>query len=90
MDIEVKALTVSKNRYVKREDVEGDEKILREMKGVLNKLTPEKFDTLILKVLDLEIDSVNLLRKVRPPTVTHFRNTRVSFTHSLLTYFNPC
>jgi hypothetical protein len=65
LDIEIKALTKSENRYVKKEDVEGDEKTLRTMNGILNKLTPEKFDTLILKVLELEIDTVNLLRKVQ-------------------------
>jgi len=64
MDIEVVPLAVTENRYKPLKDVPGDVKLLRNLNAILNKLTPEKFDTLVEQVLELKIDSAPLLRDV--------------------------
>jgi translation initiation factor 4G len=37
---------------------------MRKFRGILNKLTPQKFGTLIQQVLDLEIDTPERLEEV--------------------------
>ena len=36
----------------------------REIKSILNKLTPEKFDTLMKQVLDISIDTQDQLEEI--------------------------
>lgn len=68
MDIEIVPLEVSENRYVrsKKQDLEETETIMRDYKSILNKLTPEKFDVLIMRAdaLAPKITSVELLSGV--------------------------
>lgn len=40
------------------------EKVLRTVKGILNKLTPEKFDVLVEQLLNAGIDSAGILKGV--------------------------
>jgi len=62
MDIEVKALEKTENAYTIKRDVAEDEKTIRSLRGILNKLTPEKFDVLVEKVKELTIDTEDLLK----------------------------
>jgi len=62
MDIEVQPLQVTENRYIVK-DFEGEEKMLRILNGILNKLTPESFDNLLQQVLKMGITTVTLLTK---------------------------
>ena len=45
-------------------DVGEEEKTIRSLKGIMNKLTPEKFDVLVEKVKELDINNVHLLIQV--------------------------
>lgn len=60
LDIEVIPLQVTENRYMVK-DFEGEEKMLRILNGILNKLTPESFDNLLQQVLKMGINTVSLL-----------------------------
>lgn len=62
LDIEVIPLQMTENRYIVK-TFEGEEKLLRVLQGILNKLTPESFDSLLQQVLNLGIESVGLLEK---------------------------
>ena len=62
MDIEVAPLAQTEKRYTVVKDIPPDEKLLRELKSILNKLTPEKFDVLLEQVLGLRITNAGLLR----------------------------
>jgi len=62
MDIEVKALEKSENAYAVSRDLEKDQKTIRSLRSILNKLTPEKFDVLVVKVKEIEIDTEDLLK----------------------------
>lgn len=64
MDIEIVPLAQSENRYKPLKDLPANVELLRAVNSILNKLTPEKFDTLVDKVIDLKIDSAALLRDV--------------------------
>lgn len=63
-DAPVVPLEVTANRYVVRHDVEAEEKIKRTFQSILNKLTPEKFETLLEQVKQIKIDTVELLKMV--------------------------
>jgi translation initiation factor 4G len=63
MEPEVKALVKTENRYVVKQISEGDEKKLRDMRSILNKLCPEKFDPLVEKAMALQFDNVDLFEK---------------------------
>lgn len=62
LDIDVAPLQQTENRYVVK-DFEGEEKMLRILNGILNKLTPESFDNLLQQVLKMGINTVTLLEK---------------------------
>lgn len=62
MDIHIAPLEKSENRYQVAKEVEPDEKFIRNVTSILNKLTPEKFDILTEKILQLKIDNAGLLR----------------------------
>lgn len=64
MDIVVAPLEKTDSRYVVKRDAEGEERVMRDLNSILNKLTPEKFDTLVQQVVDLRIDNVELLKQV--------------------------
>ena len=63
-DIVVAPLVQTANRYVLLKDIPPDAKLLREVKAILNKLTPEKFDVLVNRILALNITTDALLRDV--------------------------
>jgi len=63
LDIEVAPLPKGENRYQIKRDVEGEEKMLRNLNGILNKLTPESFDNLLQQVLKMGINTVSLLER---------------------------
>ena len=50
MNIVIAPLEVTENRYIVKKDVEAEEKFLRQIKRILNKLTPEKFDVMLKQV----------------------------------------
>lgn len=52
------------NPWRPRGKAEGDERVLRTVKGILNKITPEKFDSLIKQLVNVGINSPELLQKV--------------------------
>lgn len=60
--IEVKALEVSENRWKPSKPTDEEEKIYKTVKGLLNKLTLEKFDTLYEQIKDVGINTASLLR----------------------------
>jgi translation initiation factor 4G len=62
LDIDVAPLQVTENRY-RVKDFDGEEKMLRILNGILNKLTPESFDNLLQQVLKMEINTVSLLEQ---------------------------
>ena len=64
MDITVAPLEKTERRYTVVKDIPPDTKLLRALQSILNKLTPEKFDTLLEQVLALKISGVGLLRDV--------------------------
>ena len=64
LDIEVAPLERTEHRYTVVKDIPPDAKLLRALNAILNKLTPEKFDTLLEQVLALKISNVGLLRDV--------------------------
>lgn len=53
-------LHIAENAY-KKVDREGDEKVMGQLNGILNKLTPERLDTLVSQVLDLGFSSFHLM-----------------------------
>jgi translation initiation factor 4G len=59
--LDVKPLKVSENRYVTarvaKKDLGAAEKILRDCKAILNKLTPEKFEKLVVQFQELQVAS---------------------------------
>ena len=62
LDIEVAPLEKTERRYTVVKDIPPDTRLLRSLNAILNKLTPEKFDTLVEQVLALRITNVGLLR----------------------------
>ena len=64
LDIEVAPLERTEHRYTVVKDIPPDTKLLRALNAILNKLTPEKFETLLEQVLALKISNVGLLRDV--------------------------
>lgn len=52
----------------------GDEPVYKAARGILNKLTPEKFAKLLAQFLELNIVSANLARQVSP-----FSPSRIPF-----------
>jgi translation initiation factor 4G len=60
--IEVKALEISENRWKPSKPTDEEEKIYKTVKGLLNKLTLEKFDTLYEQIKDVGINTASLLR----------------------------
>ncbi|GBG64049.1 hypothetical protein CBR_g40296 [Chara braunii] len=59
-------LTIAKaaSPWVPQRSVNESEKVYRNVKGILNKLTPEKFDTLVEQMLHVGINSADILEKV--------------------------
>lgn len=57
-------LQISENAYRVKTDIEADEKTLRSFKSILNKMTPEKFDKLCAKALELDLASQHMLEEV--------------------------
>ena len=57
----VAPLEMSENRYVVKKDVEGEQKIVRKLQAILNKLTPEKFDRLNSQLIDLIVEGLEYL-----------------------------
>ena len=64
LDIKVAPLEKTERRYTVVKDIPPDAKLLRALNSILNKLTPEKFDTLLDQVLGLKLTNVGLLRDV--------------------------
>ena len=64
LDIEVAPLEKTERRYTVVKDIPPDAKLLRALNAILNKLTPEKFETLLDQVLALKLTNVGLLRDV--------------------------
>lgn len=68
MDIEIKALEKSENRYIvlTKADLETNQIVLRSFRSILNKMTPEMFDALIERCVEQakEIKSPELLKSV--------------------------
>ena len=60
--IEVKALEVSENRWKPSKPTDEEEKVYKVVKGLLNKLTLEKFDTLYEQIKGAGISTASLLR----------------------------
>jgi len=64
MNIEIIPLSKSETRYVVQRDIEAEEKLKRTFNSILNKLTPEKFNVLVDKVLELDISNADMLRQI--------------------------
>ena len=68
MDIEIKPLEKSDNRYqaatIQKMSIDETEKLRRDVMSILNKLTPEKFDVLTQRVLDINIETLEMLEQV--------------------------
>ena len=60
--IEVKALEMTENRWKPAKPTDEEEKVYKTVKGLLNKLTLEKFDTLYEQIEDVGITTAPLLR----------------------------
>lgn len=60
----VKPLEKTEDGYMIQRDTTGTEKTLRMLNSILNKLTPEKFETLLEQALQLEIDTKEMLQEV--------------------------
>ena len=60
--IEIKALEVSENRWKPSKPTDEEEKVYKAIKGLLNKLTLEKFDKLYGELLNSGINNVSLMR----------------------------
>eukprot|EP00741_Cyanophora_paradoxa_P002517 tig00000076_g2441.t1 len=61
----VDGLATSENRWVPRRGQQTeDDRVFKLVKGILNKLTPEKFDTLIGQLMAIEVDSVSRLKGI--------------------------
>jgi hypothetical protein len=60
--IEVKALEMSENRWKPSKPTDEEEKVFKAAKGILNKLTLEKFDKLYGELLNVGITSASLMR----------------------------
>eukprot|EP00802_Teleaulax_amphioxeia_P003995 Tamp_03998.p1 GENE.Tamp_03998~~Tamp_03998.p1 ORF type:complete len:771 (-),score=244.72 Tamp_03998:328-2640(-) len=60
--IEIKALEISENRWKPTKPTDDEEKIYKAIKGVLNKLTLEKFDKLYQELIAIGISTASLLR----------------------------
>mmetsp|Transcript_46477 Transcript_46477/g.95046 ORF Transcript_46477/g.95046 Transcript_46477/m.95046 type:complete len:869 (+) Transcript_46477:478-3084(+) len=60
--IEVKALEVSENRWKPAKATDEEEKVFKAIKGILNKLTLEKFDKLYAELLATGITSASLMK----------------------------
>ena len=60
--IEIKALEISENRWKPTKPTDDEEKVYKAIKGVLNKLTLEKFEKLYEELLNIGITSASLLR----------------------------
>jgi hypothetical protein len=60
--IQIKALEISENRWKPAKPTDEEEKVYKAVKGVLNKLTLEKFDKLYQELLEVGIVTASLLR----------------------------
>ncbi len=60
--IEVKALEMSENRWKPSKPTDDEEKVFKAAKGILNKLTLEKFDKLYGELLNVGITTASLMR----------------------------
>eukprot|EP00741_Cyanophora_paradoxa_P021364 tig00021350_g20623.t1 len=58
------ALKTSENAWRIIQPTSEEEKVIKKIKGILNKLTPEKFDTLTGQILNAGIESFATLKKV--------------------------
>eukprot|EP00808_Paulinella_micropora_P006884 g8951.t1 len=63
----VKALEVTENGWLasvakKKHEIPPDELLIRNITGVLNKLTPERFEKLLKAIIDLKIDTASRMR----------------------------
>eukprot|EP00741_Cyanophora_paradoxa_P002190 tig00000553_g2123.t1 len=59
---DVAPLVQTENRWIRNTDASEEEKVLKSIKGILNKLTLEKFEALLGQLMDGRISSLNLLR----------------------------
>ncbi|XP_022704450.1 eukaryotic translation initiation factor 4 gamma 1-like isoform X2 [Varroa jacobsoni] len=72
---------------------ESDDLLYKKFRGILNKLTPQRFDTLLDQVKKLEINSEERLSNVaglvleKALNETHFASTYARLCHTLLTTF---
>eukprot|EP01113_Clastostelium_recurvatum_P026933 TRINITY_DN3237_c0_g1_i1.p1 TRINITY_DN3237_c0_g1~~TRINITY_DN3237_c0_g1_i1.p1 ORF type:complete len:845 (-),score=181.90 TRINITY_DN3237_c0_g1_i1:6-2540(-) len=57
-------LAVSKDRWVRPDATDERAEVYRKVKGILNKLTLDNFSSLALKLSQIHIDSVEVLREV--------------------------
>mmetsp|Transcript_6347 Transcript_6347/g.16018 ORF Transcript_6347/g.16018 Transcript_6347/m.16018 type:complete len:752 (+) Transcript_6347:415-2670(+) len=60
--IEVKALEFTENRWKPSKPTDEEEKVYKTAKGIMNKLTLEKFEKLYAELLNVGITSASLLR----------------------------
>lgn len=94
MNEEVK-LHVAENAWkpVKETNTDSDEVLYKKFRGILNKLTPQKFIALLDQVKQLEINSEERLSNVtnlvlqKALNETHFASTYAKLCHTLLTEF---
>ena len=57
--LQIKALEVSENRWKPSKPTDDEEKVYKQIKGLLNKLTLEKFDKLYQELLEIGIRCVS-------------------------------
>ncbi|OQR73210.1 eukaryotic translation initiation factor 4 gamma 1 isoform X1-like [Tropilaelaps mercedesae] len=96
MSQDVKLHTAEKAWKPIKEPVSSDtdDALYKKFRGILNKLTPQRFDTLLDQVKKLDINSEERLSKVTQLVLekalneTHFASTYARLCHTLLTVFN--
>lgn len=89
-------LHTAKNAWkpVKEALADADEALNKKFRGILNKLTPQRFETLVEQVKKLEINSEKRLCNVTELVLekalneTHFASTYAKLCHTLLAVFN--
>jgi len=86
MDIEIKALEKTNNRYTVQTEIPPDQKLLRSVNSILNKLTPEKFVKLTEQFVALDINTFARLRDV----VSAIFEKSLSEAHFCPTYAEFC
>jgi len=64
--LQIKALEISENRWKPTKPTDDEEKVYKQIKGLLNKLTLEKFDKLYQELLEIGIRCVSVGRAEVP------------------------